>query len=243
MLGKGSHTNDWELRYSLRSFFLNYQCQSQAWVIGHCPAWLDTSMVRHIDWPDPYQVNKDANLLNKAIRLAFERELSERFIFCSDDHFLIRASGPEDFLHWHCGEIPLSTTEDKNSWHQRLVTTGRKLRQAGYSALNFEGHVPYPVEKAWLAGALRFDYGAGAGMTLFSTILNCAQVEAAHINSQRIRGWLGGPLTSEQIASKLATNQFACSTNDLTLPGLMPQIEALFPEPCPWEIDQVLNRG
>lgn len=235
MLGNGSRHNDWELRFSMRSFFANYACGSTPWIIGHVPSWIDADLVRCIHWPDPYKRVKDANLLNKAVRLAGESELSDRFILCSDDHLLLRRSTPEEFLFWHCG--PLPTRHKKPSeWQSRLMETRQRLKAQGFSTWNFEGHIPYYLDKSWVFNALRFDYGVAPGMTVFSTILNCAGVEARDIGSERVRGWLGAGLSTEQKAWKLANNQFGCLNNEsMQDVELISMIEELFPQPAPWE--------
>jgi hypothetical protein len=75
MLGDESKKDDWELRMSMRSFWVRFGERSGYWIIGHIPRWIDTQQVRCIPWPDPYKHCKDANLLLKALRLTMEPEL------------------------------------------------------------------------------------------------------------------------------------------------------------------------
>lgn len=235
LLGNGSKDNQ-ELRWSMRSFAKNYLCGASPWIIGTIPDWIDRRAVRCIPWPDPYRKNKDANLLNKAIRLAFESELSDSFILCSDDHLLLRPSAPEDFGYWHCGGLPRKLKPGFSEWKARLVNTSDRLRAQGFEDLNFEGHIPYPLRKSWVANAARFDFGQLPGMSLFSTLLNAARVESKLIHSERVRGWLSGDLNEDKIAEKLRSNQFACLDNSsLSNQGLVEQVSSLFPEAAFWE--------
>ena len=239
MLGNGSRAGDWELRMSMRSFWTNYVATAKPWIIGHIPAWIDRQKVRCLPWPDPYRRCKDANLLHKAIRLALEPQISDPFILCSDDHILLRPSKPADFKLWHRGEIRKNPVEGLNRWERRLVNTGRRLRSAGYRALNFDGHVPYPLRKDWVKDALRFDFATRPGMCVFSTILNCSKERGAPLDSQHVRGWLGKPDLGERaIDKKLARNQFAClNANSLHNPYIVSRLEQHFPKPAPWELD------
>src|SRR5271163_1829992 len=170
MLGSGSNTGDWELRISMRSFWTHYLASASPWIIGHTPPWIDRRKVRCLAWPDPYRKCKDANLLHKALRLALEPRLTNPFVLCSDDHILLRPSVPGDFTLWHRGEIQQDYVDGSGKWQRRLVNTGRQLRELGYPALNFDGHVPYPLRKEWVGEALRFAFAAKPGMCVFSTI-------------------------------------------------------------------------
>lgn len=209
MLGKGSSVNDWELRMSMRSFRCYYKAEAVFWLIGHIPDWVDRELIRCIEWPDSYRSNKDANLLNKAVRMALEPDLSDKFILCSDDHLLIKESEPDDFKWWHLGEIK-TASEASNPWQVRLFNTAQKLRAQKLPTFNYEGHVPYPVYKEWCREALRFDYGAGRGMTVFSTILNAARVPGEHLHTSTVRGWLGGKPNHDTLVEKCWSNRFIC---------------------------------
>jgi hypothetical protein len=239
MLGSGSGTGDWELRLSMRSFWTHYLASANPVIIGHIPSWIDRRKVRCLRWPDPYRRCKDANLLHKALRLAMEPKISDPFILCSDDHILLRPSLPKDFTLWHRGEIPQEFVPGSGKWQRRLVNTGDKLRRLGFSTLNFDGHIPYPLKKEWVKEALRFDFAAKPGMCVFSTILNCCNEPRRRLDSQRVRGWLGGVnLTERQVDSKLARNRFAClNANTLNNKYIVSRLEQLFPEPAPWELD------
>jgi hypothetical protein len=223
----------------MRSFWTNYISKAKPWIIGYIPRWIDRQKVRCLPWPDPYRRCKDANLLHKALRLALEPRISDPFILCSDDQFLLRPSAPADFKLWHRGEIAKRFSEDLNRWERRLVNTGQQLRNLGYRAMNFDGHIPYPVRKDWIKEALRFDFAKKPGMCIFSTILNCSKERGAPLDSQHVRAWLGGADMSRRlIDAKLANNQFAClNAQSLENAYLVSRLEELFPEPAPWELD------
>jgi len=238
-LGVGSQMGDWELRMSMRSFWMHLRADSNYWIIGHIPAWIDRKQIRCLPWPDPYKHCKDANLLHKALRLAMEPRISDPFIFCSDDQILLRPIAPEDFRLWHGGEILKDPVDGINSWQRRLINTGLKLRNAGYPAMNFEGHIPYPLRKDWIKEALRFDFAAKPGMCVHSTIINCSGEIGIPLNSGFVRGWLGkAEMTEREIDKGLAENQFASINGDsIKNSYLISRVEQLFPEPAPWELD------
>lgn len=239
MLGVESPAQDWELRISMRSFWTHYHAQGTPWIIGFIPAWIDRQKVRCLEWPDPYKRCKDANLLHKALRLALEPGISDPFILCSDDHILLKPSLPNDFRLWHSGEILREPVAGLTFWQRRLVSTGKRLREAGYPALNFDGHIPYPLRKEWIRDALRFDFPTRPGMCVFSTIINCGREPGEPIDAGRVRAWLGGTeITDRAVDSKLAKNKFACLNNgSLSNPYVVAKMEEMFPHPAPWELD------
>jgi hypothetical protein len=224
---------------SMRSFWTNYLGAGKLWIIGHIPEWIHRRKVRCLPWPDPYRKIKDANLLHKAIRLALEPQISDPFILCSDDHILLRHSTPADFKLWHRGAIPRDREQVSGRWERRLVNTGVRLRSLGYPARNFDGHVPYPLRKDWVKEALRFDFAAKPGMCVFSTILNCSRERGPRLDSQPVRGWLGGAdMAQSAVDAKLGKNRFAClNPNSLDNAYLVAKLEQMFPEPAPWELD------
>jgi hypothetical protein len=238
-LGVGSPANDWELRMSMRSFWSHYRAQANYWIIGHIPAWIDTREVFCLPWPDPYRRCKDANLLHKAIRLAMEPELSDPFIWCSDDQILLRPSAPEDFRLWHTGEISEERDDDLNKWQLRMINTGVRLRRAGYPALNFDSHVPHPMHKDWVKEALRFDFSVKPGMCVSSTIVNCSREPGLPLDSEPVRAWLGNvDFPKREVDALLSKCQFASlAEKSLDNHYFVSKLKKLFPDAAPWELD------
>lgn len=238
-LGIGGGADNWELRMSMRSFERNYAADANYWIIGYIPGWVDRTKVQCLPWPDPYQKCKDANLIQKALRLAMDPDVSDPFVFCSDDYFVLRPIQAHGFKLWHCGEIPEELPEGATKWLRRLHETGSRLRAAGYPALNFDVHVPLPMRKAWIRETLRFDFGARPGMCVYSTIINCSRDPGTLIERNRVRGWLcEADIPDGVVDRRLTKSQFACLTDrSLGHKYLVSKIEELFPDPAPWELD------
>jgi hypothetical protein len=248
MVGNTGSWDNWELRLSMRSFAQHYQCPDALFtLIGRIPHWIDREMVRCLEFSDPFSHNKDANLIRKATRLAAERGISDQFILCSDDHLLLKPSGPADFKYWHCGELPNLCSEG-NAYTTRLFMTRLMLERAGLPTWHFEGHVPYVLHKDWLGEALYHLPWSTHECTLFSTILNNAlareNLDPTPISGERVRGWLGAGLPMDALRRKLRSNRFATLDNSLCNadgspgnPELCRMLEELFPVPGYWEKD------
>ncbi|MFN2976895.1 hypothetical protein [Terriglobus aquaticus] len=237
MVGNCSRNDDWELRMSMRSFYRNYRGRGRAWIIGCPPAWIDRSRVRCILWPDPYQACKDANLIQKALRLVMEPELSDPFILCCDDYLVLRPTAPAEFELWHCGAIEDDACADATRWQLRLTETGRRLRKQKFPTWNFDGHIPYPMYKSWVREVLRFDFGADPGMCTFSAILNCSGREGKDLRSEPVRAWIGEEdLSPARIIELLETHRFACLSNKAAAcSNVVAAIEEKFGAQAPWE--------
>lgn len=238
MLGPSTKNNDWELRHSMRSFHQHYLApEASPWIIGRVPSWIDQNQVNCIPWPNPAR-HKDGNLMNCALRLALEPALSDAFILCSDDHFLLRDSAPQDFKWWHNGPINPRDVESKSGWRRQVGATRKTLLDAGFTAYEFEGHIPYPIHKTWCANILRFPWWDGRN-TVFSTILNCAGVPAARLDSERIRGRIHSlHLTEAEVRRKFNENQFLTLNHGTeNHPTVRREFSIRFSDPAPWELD------
>lgn len=240
MLGTESEADDWELRLSLRSWRKHFAL-NRFIIVGHCPAWLGNDDLRravvHAPFPDPYRHNKDANLIQKAVWLAGQPWVTDPFILCSDDQFLLRPINKRQACeHWHHGDKRDARFPANHTWWKRLGHTVKALDRRKKGTLHFDTHIPIALTKAQALGALQWDYGAEPGMCIFTLMLNAAGVRGRAIDSERIRGFLGKDTSAETVAAKLAANRFANIDSDsLRNPAVVRALEAAFPEPGPWE--------
>ena len=246
MLGNESEYNDWELRYSMRSVLEHVHIPgSKMWVIGHKPNWLDEGVVNHVDHPDPYKSNKDANLIGKAIRISREPELSDDFIMFSDDHFVIKDSTKEDFHPYTSGEFEdQSFNQNEKGWRGRQLHTYHYLKKNNKTTFSCDCHIPYPCNKHYFPELMSTNYGYGKGYTIFSLYYNWVHLERAgigeplRIDSDAIRGSLSGYPKLHTALKKFENNRFINYDNDsLKNWYLAHLLESRFPEPAPWELD------
>lgn len=145
-------TTNEHLRYALRSFAANLP-HGRVWIVGARMPWLRN--VEHI--PTRQSGHKFANT-TAAVRAACEHpKVSDRFILCNDDFFVMKAT-PE-VVPLHRG--PIIAVEQ----YYRRIRSGRYLRgmtetrrlieKLGYPApLSYELHVPLVVDKNVMLAAL-----------------------------------------------------------------------------------------
>lgn len=251
LLGNGAEqTDDWELRISLRSWLSNFPELGTFWIIGHRPGWLDLDhpKIRWIDAEDPYRTNKDANLVQKMIRAAATPEISERFLFCSDDQGLLKPCVFGDFKPYHCGKIrDLKLSDDRaghRKWQERLLALADFLDREGLRSMHFDGHIPYPLEKSKVLDYLNTDFGAG-GYPLMSLYFNIQGVSGIPIGSDRVRAALyAADERPSVIDKKLSTNLFySIGGGSPDCWYLVHRLEEMFPEQAAWEIGESRPRS
>jgi len=168
-LGRGSRWDDNELRFCLRALEQNFLDLGQVWLVGERPPWC--LHVRHLRMPDFFTANKDANLTTKVMTACYQPQITPVFLRCSDDELLLRPLRFDQLQPYHQGEI---RSPRGNRWHRRLQRTARWLRARGLTALNYDCHLPVPMQRdRFLEIFRRASYKRPPGLTIDSTYFNC----------------------------------------------------------------------
>lgn len=140
ILGKGSHWQDNELRYSLRSIEENLN-HGKVFVVGECPDWLQN--VTHIEAIDGFP-HKIKNAIHKIRTACLDHRISEDFILMNDDFFFLNRT--EAIKNFHLGNINKAIAEHQTKdgyYYRALIDTRNLLNVAGaVEVLNYEVHYP-----------------------------------------------------------------------------------------------------
>lgn len=237
MVSSESTLNDWELRYSLRSLETHYRNLERVWIIGHNPPW--TKAITHIKQSDPYKRNKDANLIAKIVRLGYEPALTEKFIMMSDDHFFLQPTWDSDIKPYYNKDMKNMEKKDfaNNKWAQRLWRTKEVLKKNGHPQRDYEGHIPYVLEKSKLWTYLNFDYGHDIGYCVFSLYFNTVDTpEIAHINDGKVRaGFYGKQPTVESMKKRLSESRYLNFNDNSFSDEMKKAVESIFPKKSRFE--------
>lgn len=198
-LGSGSIHNNIELRYSLRSL-KNFLPLGKVYVVGFCPPWINKENVIHVPAEDPYEVNKDGNLINKMILATTLPELSEGFVNMSDDQLFLQ---PVDYEEIKTPYIENKHYEQKEGqrigrWQTRLLKTRDLLKQKNLPFDCFESHLPCLLYKRNYASVMfRYPYGFDKGL--------CGNT--LYYNTLKIKGRELQPNTLARIIEPIANKQ------------------------------------
>lgn len=145
-LGNGSHWDNLELKFALRSLVAYCHHVDNVYIIGEKPNWLKS--VVHIPAVDkPGQENKERNICNKILLACSLPELSTNFLFMNDDHFLLSRIPPL----WCYYHDMLSNTIDNrpahDSYYYALQNTLEALDKKHLPTKNFDCHAPIIYNK------------------------------------------------------------------------------------------------
>lgn len=141
-----------QLRYALRSWAANLP-HRRVWIVGYRPSW--AAGVEHI--PTVQRGTKYQNT-TAAVRAACEHpEVSDRFLLCNDDFFVMDRLDEVPVLH----RGPVSdveayyVTRGNGHYLRGLRETRDWLVGLGHDdPLSYELHVPLPVDKAAMLATL-----------------------------------------------------------------------------------------
>jgi hypothetical protein len=175
-LGTESKWDDNELRYSLRSLEKNFPDLGRVFIVGHRPSWL-TGVV-HIAMGDVHKHNKDANLIDKILAACYS-EVSDEFVFMSDDQIFLKSVKFKNMKPFHLGNL-IAKGESfwkDGVWRRRLAATKDMLHRAGHTTYHYDSHCPTPYNKnAFVAAVTQFPYRKGSGFTINTLYCNAAGV-------------------------------------------------------------------
>lgn len=153
VIGTGSRNNNEELRYALRNLDRNCPFIRDVYISGECPQWVDTSVVKHLKWPDRFSHAKDANIIDKLRHACEQPGVADRILFCSDDQFVTRTCSWDDFsprwLRQYKKDDPWYENR-KRVWHTRLHKTLERDRQRRIKEGLDQSRVYYYQPHMWM---------------------------------------------------------------------------------------------
>jgi hypothetical protein len=188
VIGKGSDHGDEELRYALRSLECNCKFVRDVYICGECPAWVDVSKVRHLQWPDRFKHAKDANIIDKLRHACEMKGIAKNILFCSDDQFQTKGCSWDDFspryLRRYSSDDPWYAAQGR-IWHNRLRKTLERevmrRKEAGLdvsSVFYYQPHIWMQIDRdTFLAYAKWCDYARRDDTIIASGYFNYAGVE------------------------------------------------------------------
>lgn len=153
VIGTGSKNDNEELKYALRNLDRHCPFIRNVYISGECPDWVDTTVVRHLPWPDRFKHAKDANIIDKLRHACEQPGIAKRVLFCSDDQFVTRTCTWEDFTpRWLRQYDPKDGWYEARNrlWHSRLhKTLDRDRRRRKSLGLN-QANVYYYQPHMWM---------------------------------------------------------------------------------------------
>lgn len=148
ILGDGSHWQDQEIKYSLRSAE-RYFPHGKVFIIGLKPKWLTN--VIHIPFADKCNV-KTGNGVAKIMRAARDNRISESFVLMNDDFFFLKPhNNLPAYYKGTCRELIESHRTKAGYYYETLTATEELLLAKGIeNPKDFTVHFPAVFERSKL---------------------------------------------------------------------------------------------
>ena len=245
-LGIGSTWNNNELRYALRSYdkyFKNlgnvYIVGDKAYIDGELP-WLTGVEIVHCG--DPNRRNKDANIINKVLKVINEYPVTKDFIRASDDMLLLKEV--DELLPFYSFDMRKKEQAwwRGNRWKQRLKRTMRILFVKKKTTFNYDVHIPMQVsakqfKKIFVDTDPYNRFNMSIGFTINSLYYNVALTEHQQLDlSTRLDLDKVSIEVANILVKKMIGKTYLIYNNHGLNQVLRDAIVKKFPDPCRFEL-------
>jgi len=186
-LGSGSHWQDNELRYSLRSLVKYFPGLGNVYIIGKRPEWIRNAV--HVKANDlPGTDRKEFNIMNKILIACNLPVLSRQFLFINDDHFLLQPWQTVPFYYEKHLENTLAARKNHDAYYQSLDNTLGVLK-GRHDTKNFDIHCPIVYDKSYFPQVMAaYDWTVNFGYVIKSLYCNTLGVKGQVMTDLKING-------------------------------------------------------
>lgn len=225
--------NDYEeLKLSLRSVAKNGINVGEVWLVSkQIPEW--ATNVKHIRQLDTFNDCKDANIINKLLAACTTPEVSNRFIFMSDDQII---NMPTDFARllptYNNRGLGVFINKGGNKWSRRMANTLRIVdARGGYSYINWDSHCPQPIDKEKFRDImLSMPYTTPPGVCVNTAYFGC-KLESPIVFQERVKNTFESTCTNPIVLNR----QFVGFNDSGYSSGLRDLLLKLFDTPSVYE--------
>lgn len=178
VLGNGSHWNDNELRYSLRSLVKFGSNFRSVIIIGDKPEWIQN--IIHIPFENPTNYNHEHNIYEKILVACKSHSVSENFLMWNDDYFLTAPIDCSNYPYYY--NCPLSESVKArlrfDGYAISLDNSRRKLEEWKCKTFNYDIHCPIIYnKKVFVETVGAVDWSVGNGYVIKSLYANSTQAQ------------------------------------------------------------------
>ncbi|MBO5924588.1 MAG: hypothetical protein J6Q81_08750 [Lentisphaeria bacterium] len=230
-LGSGSCCGNFELRMALRSIACCAVNVKNIYIAtAVLPDWVQN--VKFINVIDKHMHNKDANIIDKLLAAANLPELSEKFLFWSDDQLALHRFDAAH-LPTSCNLRQYRDFNKSTVWHRRMRHTFEYLQQHNiFLNCNFDTHMPVTVNKKRFAEIMsNIDYAVEPGYCINTLYFGMLGMTGAVIQQQ-----IKFTAESQDKLFTLPTGKLFLGYNDAAMQSDLPELlQKKFPEKCRYE--------
>jgi len=209
-----------ELRYAIRSIQRFFTPLGRIWVVGDRPSWLqpDGDRLIHLNIGPICRI-ADVDIWHKLMVACLHPrpQLTERFVFWSDDQMALRPIGWKQLGPYHFGDLaelsPWPTGGPYHDWWQRMRHTMEFLRRSGKTTLHGDTHCPLPMERDGVVRLLQsVPWKQAPGLCVGTLWLNWTGLAAQARPMDARKTDITQPLGVQELRQQLAGRWFLCHT-------------------------------
>jgi len=208
-----------ELRYSVRSVLSSFP-EARIWVVGGKPSWYIGNYIK-VDQAS----SSHKNQLNNFKAACDSQDIDDNFILMNDDFFIVNKIDSIEYFYGNLIQDKIDLYHDlvgDNSYVRRLMQTNSRLIKYGIDQpLDYEMHVPFPVNKSKFKTVLEKD-GRFNWRSIYGNLFS---VGGTKIEDVKVYSY--GPLTKKSF--DYSQPSIFLSSLDESFEKIKPILEDLFP--------------
>lgn len=230
-IGFGSTWNDQELKYSLRSIEKHLTNYRNVYIIGSLPSFINKKSVTHIPAIDRH--GHERNIMEKVKIACSTPEISDRFLFFNDDHYLLTRFDASRFPYYYDRTIDEKLEKARGKYADSVRHTLHALKVRKVTRKYFDVHTPILYDKRLFPETMsQVDWDAQK---------NGFIVKSLYCNLNRIKGVpekdgkVHQPMSCHALERHLR-DKFVFSTPNRITPEMAVFLDYLYPNPSKFEL-------
>lgn len=231
-LGTGSHWQDNELRYCLRSIEKHLTNFNNIYIVGRLPEFITNTI--HIPHDD-IEKCKETNIYRKVVKACQNTNITDQFLFFNDDHFLMHDFDAKLFPNFCKGDLVtlIQKLPQYNTYRKSVMRTASTLKQLGLSTNNFDTHTPIIYNKySFLDVMCKYDWTNPYGFVVKSLYANTLNIEPIREPDCKINFV---PLNRDQLWDHIKERKVWSIGNNAINNVLLGVLNQLYPNASRWE--------
>lgn len=214
-IGRGSHHQNRELRYSLRALEKHCKDVDNVWVVGNKPPFLADN-VKYLWVEDSSAWWQNAYRKTMA---AIEAGISADFLLMNDDFYMLKDFTAARYPHYHKGDIGEAA---KNKYQEVIINTRRILQDLGKPFKHYGVHCPMRINAAKYKELARFYNDANQPVSARCLYGNL---------------FCKGKQVKDNKGAALKDSATGCYSSQDWAGDALKQLQELYPTPSKWEKD------
>ncbi len=227
-LGRSTASNHIELRYCLRSLEKFFPDLGNVFIVGDKPSWIDR--VFHLSESDQAEQSaKERNIFRKLVKAVHNRLVSDDFLYCNDDHFLLQP-WVEEYHFKGALFSSINFFKASNNYRKTLQNTFSILG----GGQNFDTHCPITFNKTKFVNSVgNVDWSKPYGYAIKSLYCSLNEIPGSFYPDLKMTV----PQDYDSIGAAIAYRKYFSTCDGAMNDAMIAKLSKLFPNKSIYEKD------